>query len=83
MTGGKSSDDDVGVWVHSGESLVFPVRHFDNFLVDEADVVHCHCVTPRWGGGGTQLYSGRGVRPGFPKCGACELLFASEKGGLN
>ena len=33
-------------------------------------------------GGGTQLLSGRGVRPGFPKCGACELIFASEKGGL-
>ena len=28
-------------------------------------------------GGGTQLFSGRGVRPGFPKCGACELIFAS------
>ena len=34
------------------------------------------------GGGGTQLFSGRGVRPGFPKCGACKLTFASEKGGL-
>ena len=35
------------------------------------------------GGGGTQLFfSGRGVQPGFPKCGACELTFASEKGGL-
>ena len=34
------------------------------------------------GGGSTQLFSGRGVRPGFPKCGACELTFASEKGGL-
>ena len=33
-------------------------------------------------GGGTQLFSGRSVRPGFPKCGACELAFASEKGGL-
>ena len=21
------------------------------------------------------------MRPGFPKCGACELIFASEKGG--
>ena len=31
---------------------------------------------------GAQLFSGRGVRPGFPKCGACELIFASEKGGL-
>ena len=33
-------------------------------------------------GGGTQLFSGRGVRPGFPKWGACELILASEKGGL-
>ena len=32
--------------------------------------------------GGTQLSSGWGVRPGFPKCGACELILASEKGGL-
>ena len=33
-------------------------------------------------GGGTQLFfSFRGVRPGSPKCGACELIFASEKGG--
>ena len=31
-------------------------------------------------GGGTQLFSGRGVWPGFPKCGACELTIASEKG---
>ena len=36
------------------------------------------------GGGGRALnfFAGRGVRPGFPKCGACELTFASEKGGL-
>ena len=33
-------------------------------------------------GGGTQFFSGRGVRPGFPKCVACELTFASEKGGF-
>ena len=33
------------------------------------------------GGGGTQLFSGRGVRPGFPKCGACELIFASDREG--
>ena len=32
--------------------------------------------------GGTQLFSGRGVLPEFPKCRACELTFASEKGGL-
>ena len=32
--------------------------------------------------GGTQLCSGRGVRPRFPKCGACELTVASEKEGL-
>ena len=34
------------------------------------------------GGGALNFFSGRGVRPGFPKCGACELAFASEKGGL-
>ena len=34
------------------------------------------------GGGHSNFFSGRGVRPGFPKCGACELAFASEKGGL-
>ena len=34
------------------------------------------------GGGALNVFSGRGVRPGFPKCGACELTFASEKGGL-
>ena len=34
------------------------------------------------GGGALNFFSGRGVRPGFPKCGAYELTFASEKGGL-
>ena len=34
------------------------------------------------GGGALNFFSGRGVRPGFPKCGACELTFTSEKGGL-
>ena len=33
-------------------------------------------------GGALTFFSGRGVRPGFPKCGACELTFTSEKGGL-
>ena len=35
-------------------------------------------------GGGTQLFffQVRVLRPGFPKCGACELILASEKGGL-
>ena len=32
------------------------------------------------GGHSTFFFSGRGVRPGFPKCEACELTFASEKG---
>ena len=31
-------------------------------------------------GGALNFFSGRGVQPGFLKCGACELLFASEKG---
>ena len=32
------------------------------------------------GGGGesTKLFSGRGVQPRFPKCGACDLIIASE-----
>ena len=34
------------------------------------------------GGGALNFFSGRGVRHGYPKCGACELTFASEKGGL-
>ena len=29
------------------------------------------------------FFSGRGVRTGFPKCGACELIFASERRGLS
>ena len=33
-------------------------------------------------GGALNFFSGRGVWPRFPKCGACELTFASEKGGL-
>ena len=34
-----------------------------------------------WGGGGAlNFFSGRGVRPRFPKW-ACELIFASERGG--
>ena len=44
-----------------------------------------HFATLRRGrvrGGALNFFSGRGVRPGFPKCGACELTFASEKGGL-
>ena len=35
-----------------------------------------------WTGGALNFFSGRGVRPGFPKYGACELTFASENGGL-
>ena len=40
-------------------------------------------VSGHMGGGGTQLFfsSGRGVLPGFLKCGACELIIASERGG--
>ena len=34
------------------------------------------------GGGQLNFFSGRGVRPGFPKCGACELILASEREGL-
>ena len=35
-----------------------------------------------WGPGQLNFFSGRGVRPRFPECEACELTFASEKGGL-
>ena len=33
------------------------------------------------GGGELTFFSGRGVRPGFPKCGVCELIFASDREG--
>ena len=32
-------------------------------------------------GGHSTFFSGRGVRPGFPKCGVCELIFASDREG--
>ena len=32
--------------------------------------------------GALNFFSGKGVQPGFPKCGACELILASEIGGL-
>ena len=42
-----------------------------------------HWINTRGGGAlNFFFFSGRGVLPGFPKCGACELTFASEKGGL-
>ena len=31
--------------------------------------------------GGHSTFSSRGVRPGFLKCGACELIFASDREG--
>ena len=34
------------------------------------------------GGGHSTFFQVEGVRPGFPKCGACELTFGSERGGL-
>ena len=42
---------------------------------------HYEMARPR-GEGGTQLFLGRGVRPGFPKWRACERIIASERGGL-
>ena len=59
-----------------------------NFLRDEGEnnqnilIFVLGCSTPPGGGGHSTFFSGRGVRPGFLKCGACELTFASEKGGL-
>ena len=35
----------------------------------------------KYPGGALNFFSGRGVWPRFLKCGACELIFASEKGG--
>ena len=45
------------------------------------------CTMKEWfiGGGGEGhlfFFSGRGVRPGFPKFGPRELIIISEKGGL-
>ena len=34
------------------------------------------------GGGHSTFFSGRGVRPGFPKCGDCELILGLWKRGL-
>ena len=54
-------------------------RDHDWYFTDQ----HCQLIHDNPGGGGAlNFFSGRGVRPGFPKCGACELTFASEKGGL-
>ena len=47
----------------------------------------CHfpsdpCPPPVPGRHSTFFFPGRGVRPGFPKRGACELIIVSERGGL-
>ena len=41
-----------------------------------------HLTYVKFLGGALNFFSGRGVWPGFPKCGACELIPASERGGL-
>ena len=33
-------------------------------------------------GGALNLFSGRDVRPGFPKCEACKIMLATERGVL-
>ena len=38
--------------------------------------------TPPPRGEGALNFLGGGVRPRFPKCGACKLIIASEMGGL-
>ena len=53
----------------------FWARHWDSYAGKARE-------TRPMPGGGTQLFSGRGVQPGFPKCEACELIFTSKKGGL-
>ena len=60
---------------------IIPLYHDINILISMKvhEIENWMDISPL---GGTQLFSGRGVRPGFPKCGACELTFASEKGGL-
>ena len=41
------------------------------------------CLGNNPGGRHSTFFSGRGVRPRFLKCGACERKFASEKGGVS
>ena len=44
-----------------------------------SQIVATVCGPPK-GGEALNFFSGRGVWPRFLKCGACELIFASEKG---
>ena len=69
----------------ASNDIIFPSLPWSSLSVGTRDHFHKNAFgKTRAGGGGTQLFffSGRGVRPGFPKCGACELILASEKGGL-
>ena len=45
-------------------------------------LILAHQVSVATGGGGNQLFSGRGVQPGFPKYEVCELIIVSKKGVL-
>ena len=75
------------IWTHlCNWCLKLKVKGFFPFTVTGVKLVNlyscfkqCLVILIR---GALNFFSGRGVRPEFLKCGACELAFASEKGGL-
>ena len=84
----------VKCWRHGCNHVVFNVKLGHAALILNRLLRLCLCLclcsefakslfadkeNPR---GALNFFSGRGLRPGFPKCGACELTFASETGGL-
>ena len=48
--------------------------NFDSGIYISMEYVHKY--------GALNFLSSRGVQPRFPKCGACKLIFASERGAL-
>ena len=66
--------------VEGGGETAFPIANNDTY--DDhvsTNMPSCQYIGI-WPGGHSTFFSGRGVRPGFPKCRACELIFAYEKG---
>ena len=59
------------------------IMHLEHFW----KVMECKCNLHKFIGAcpgvALNFFSGRGVQPGFPKCGACELFFVSERGLVN